>query len=108
MSSRRATRSGCTGTRMPRACSRTDAQRRASGVAMRFTSINAALLMLGPIAFFVLFFLAPFGLLIADSFMRPEGGVTLSNYISVLSDSYYWNALINTLLISLWVTVVSF
>ena len=64
--------------------------------------------MLGPIAFFVLFFLAPFGLLIAESFMRSDGGVTLSNYISVLSDGYYWNALVNTLLISLWVTVVAF
>jgi putative spermidine/putrescine transport system permease protein len=78
------------------------------GEGMRLTSANAAFLMLGPIAFFVLFFLAPFGLLVAESFMRPDGGVTLGNYVSVLSDGYYWNALINTLLISLWVTVVAF
>jgi putative spermidine/putrescine transport system permease protein len=75
---------------------------------MRFTAVNASFLMLGPIAFFVLFFVAPFGLLVAESFMRPDGGVTLSNYIAVLGDGYYWKALINTLLISLWVTVVSF
>ena len=43
---------------------------------MRLTSANAAFLMLGPIAFFVLFFLGPFGLLIAESFMRSDGGVT--------------------------------
>jgi putative spermidine/putrescine transport system permease protein len=75
---------------------------------MRITSANAAFLMLGPIAFFVLFFLAPFGLLIGESFMRPGGGATLANYSSVLSDAYYWRALLNTLLISLWVTVVCF
>jgi putative spermidine/putrescine transport system permease protein len=75
---------------------------------MRITSANAAFLMLGPIAFFVLFFLAPFGLLIGESFMRAGGGATLANYSSVLSDAYYWRALLNTLLISLWVTVVCF
>jgi putative spermidine/putrescine transport system permease protein len=73
---------------------------------MRITSANAALLMLGPIAFFVLFFVAPFSLLLGESFMRPGGGVTLANYASVLSDTYYWKALLNTLLISLWVTAI--
>ena len=72
---------------------------------MQITPANAAFLMLGPIAFFVLFFLGPFGLLIAESFLRPGGGATLANYTSVLSDAYYWRALFNTLLISLWVTV---
>jgi len=75
---------------------------------MRITSANAVFLMLGPIGFFVLFFLAPFGLLIGESFMQPGGGVTLANYTSVLSDAYYWGALLNTLLISLWVTLVCF
>jgi putative spermidine/putrescine transport system permease protein len=75
---------------------------------MRFTSANAAFLMLGPIAFFVLFFLAPFGLLIGESFMPPDGGVTVATYKSVLTDAYYWGALLNTLLISWWVTVVCF
>ena len=40
--------------------------------------------------------------------MRPGGGVTLENYISVLGDAYYWKALLNTLLISFWVTMVCF
>jgi putative spermidine/putrescine transport system permease protein len=75
---------------------------------MRITSANAALLMLGPIAFFVLFFLAPFGLLAGESFIQPGGGTTLANYASVLNDAYYWRALFNTLLISLWVTLVCF
>jgi len=75
---------------------------------MRITSANAAFLMLAPIAFFALFFVGPFGVLIGESFMRPGGGVTLANYASVLSDAYYWRALLNTLLISLWVTLVCF
>ena len=75
---------------------------------MRITSANAAFLMLGPIAFFVLFFLAPLALLTAESFSRPGGGATLSNYISVLGDAYYWGALLNTLVISFWVTGVCF
>jgi putative spermidine/putrescine transport system permease protein len=75
---------------------------------MRFTSVNTAVLLLGPIAFFVLFFVAPFALLIGESFTRPEGGITLANYVAVLSDGYYWKALLNTLLISFWVTVVCF
>lgn len=75
---------------------------------MRITSANAAALLLGPIAFFVLFFLAPFALLIGESFTRQDGGMTLANYIAVLSDGYYWKALLNTLLISVWVTAVCF
>jgi putative spermidine/putrescine transport system permease protein len=75
---------------------------------MRITSANAAFLMLGPIAFFIMFFLAPFGLLIVESFTRPDGGATLANYLTVLGDAYYWKALLNTLLISVWVTVVCF
>ena len=75
---------------------------------MRFTSVNTAVLLLGPIAFFLLFFAAPFALLVGESFTRPEGGMTLANYIAVLSDGYYWKALLNTLLISFWVTVVCF
>jgi putative spermidine/putrescine transport system permease protein len=75
---------------------------------MRITSANAGFLMFGPIAFFVLFFLAPLALLTAESFTRPGGGATLANYISVLGDAYYWGALLNTLVISFWVTSVCF
>jgi putative spermidine/putrescine transport system permease protein len=75
---------------------------------MRITAVNAAFLMLGPVAFFVLLFLAPFSVLVGESFMRPGGGLTLENYISVLNDAYYWKALLNTLLISLWVTMACF
>lgn len=75
---------------------------------MRFNSRTAAFLMLGPVAFFVLFFLAPFSVLVGESFMRPDGTVTIANYVSVLSDAYYWEALLNTFYIALAVTVVCF
>ena len=75
---------------------------------MRVTAAGAAYLMLGPIAFFVLFFLAPFAVLIAESLTRPDGTVTLGNYVSVLGDAYYWQALFNTLLIAFWVAGVCF
>lgn len=75
---------------------------------MRITATNAAFLMLGPAAFFFLFFIAPFSLLIGESLLHSGGGLTLANYTSVLGDTYYWGALFNTLLISFWVTAVSF
>ena len=78
------------------------------GELMRITSTTAAFLMVGPVAFFVLFFLAPFSLLVGESFMRPDGAWTLANYVAVLSDAYYWGALLNTFLIAFWVSVVCF
>ena len=75
---------------------------------MRLTSANIALLLFGPVAFFLLFFVAPFSVLVGESFSRPGGGWTIANYTAVLSDAYYWRTLLNTLLISLWVTVVCF
>src|SRR5262249_37322690 len=75
---------------------------------MRITTAGAAYLMLGPIAFFVLFFLAPFAVLIGESLTRPDGTLTFANYASVLGDAYYWQALFNTLLIAFWVTAVCF
>jgi putative spermidine/putrescine transport system permease protein len=76
---------------------------------MRLTSRDAFLLMAGPVGFFVLFFVLPFGLLVGESLSRPDdGGWTLENYTGVLADAYYWKALIDTLLISLLVTLVSF
>ena len=75
---------------------------------MRITSTNALLLLLGPVAFFAIFFLAPFGLLVAESLSHPQRGWSLATYVAVLGDAYYWRALGNTLLISLWVAVVCF
>lgn len=75
---------------------------------MRMTAANALFLLLGPVAFFAFGFLAPFAVLVSESFARPEGGWSLASYWAVLGDGYYWHALLNTLLISLWVALACF
>jgi putative spermidine/putrescine transport system permease protein len=80
-------------------CSRTEL--------VRLTSGNAFLLMIGPIGFFVLFFVLPFAQLVDES-LSGSRGWTLDNYADVLADAYYWKALVDTLLISLLVTLVTF
>jgi putative spermidine/putrescine transport system permease protein len=75
---------------------------------MRLNTRHALLLMLGPGAFFLAFFLSPFLLLIRESLSDPDGGWTFENYRAVLADAYYWRALFDTLLISLLVTIVTF
>lgn len=64
-------------------------------------------MLLGPVAFFALFFAGPLALLLAESVLDKAGAVTSANYTAVLSDSYYWGAMGNTFLISLYVTIFS-
>ena len=59
-------------------------------------------------AFFALFFAGPFLVLAVESLSDRSGAPTAQHYVSVLSDSYYWKALANTLLISLYVTAFCF
>jgi putative spermidine/putrescine transport system permease protein len=75
---------------------------------MQMSFRNAALLMCGPVVFFVLFFLFPLLLLVKESLSLPTGGWTLDNYGAVLGDAYYWKALFSTILISLLVTLFCF
>ena len=74
---------------------------------MRLTTRTTFLLLVGPIGFFLLFFVIPFAQLVKESLFGPQGW-TLDNYTSVLTDAYYWKALVDTLVISLLVTLVSF
>jgi putative spermidine/putrescine transport system permease protein len=75
---------------------------------MQMSFRNAALLMCGPVTFFVLFFLFPLLILVKESLLLPTGGWTLANYGAVLGDAYYWKALFSTLIISLLVTIFCF
>jgi putative spermidine/putrescine transport system permease protein len=75
---------------------------------MRMPTATAALLLLGPLAFFALFFAGPFLLLALESLVGKGGALTAENYSNVLTDAYYWQALARTLLISLYVTVFCF
>jgi len=74
---------------------------------VRLTTRTTFLLLVGPIGFFLLFFVIPFAQLVKESLFGPQGW-TLDNYTSVLTDAYYWKALVDTLVISLLVTLVSF
>jgi putative spermidine/putrescine transport system permease protein len=71
---------------------------------MRMSPGVAVLLLLGPLAFFGLFFAGPFVFLTGESLIASDGSLTAQNYTAVLADAYYWRALGTTLLISLYVT----
>ncbi len=74
---------------------------------MRISRAAAALMLVGPVAFFALFFAGPLALLVVESFVDKSGTATPANYTAVLWDGYYWRALGNTFVISLYVTVFS-
>jgi putative spermidine/putrescine transport system permease protein len=75
---------------------------------VRVSAAGAALLLFGPVLFFLLFFVGPLIVLVGESVTDKTGGLTGSNYASFLTDAYYWGALGNTLLISLYVTIFCF
>jgi putative spermidine/putrescine transport system permease protein len=75
---------------------------------MRMGLGTAILLLAAPVAFFALFFAGPFLVLAVESLSDRSGAPTAQHYVSVLSDAYYWKALANTLLISLYVTAFCF
>lgn len=75
---------------------------------MRMGLGTAILLLAAPVAFFALFFAGPFLVLAVESLSDQSGAPTAQHYVSVLTDSYYWKALANTLLISLYVTAFCF
>ena len=75
---------------------------------MRMGLGAAILLLAAPVAFFALFFAGPFLVLAVESLSDRSGAPTAQHYVSVLTDSYYWKALANTLLISLYVTAFCF
>ena len=75
---------------------------------MRMGLGTAILLLAVPVAFFALFFAGPFLVLAIESLSDRSGAPTAQHYVSVLTDSYYWKALANTLLISLYVTAFCF
>jgi putative spermidine/putrescine transport system permease protein len=62
----------------------------------------------GPVAFLVAFFVLPFVLVLIESFQSETGAWTLAQYTKALGDAYYWDTLYLTFRISLWVTLVSF
>ena len=75
---------------------------------MRIGRWTAVLLLGTPVAFLLAFFVVPFVVLALASLRSAEGEWSLANYIRFATDLYYWDALLVTLQISLWVTLITF
>lgn len=74
---------------------------------MRIGLWGTVLLLAAPVAFMLAFFVAPFTAVAVSSLQDPDGGWNVANYLHVINDPYYLTALRNTILIALWVTVIT-
>lgn len=68
---------------------------------------QATLFLGGALLFMFLFFVGPLLLVLVGS-LQPISGGTFANYERVYNDGYYWRVLLNTLRISMWVTIITF
>ncbi|MGE8944201.1 ABC transporter permease [Leptospira interrogans] len=75
---------------------------------MRITREWALVLIGLPIAFIVAFFFVPFAIVVLDSLRTPEGAWTLAHYRKAIGDPFYWEVLLITFRLSLWVTIAAF
>lgn len=67
-----------------------------------------ALLLLGlPVLFLLAFFVGPFTTVLVASLLDKSGRWTLGNYAKALGDPYYWETLLLTFRLSLWVTLAA-
>ena len=75
---------------------------------MRISRAWAFALLGIPIAFVLAFFVVPFGVVLLDSFRTKAGMWTLEHYGKVMGDLYYWEVLLLTFKLSLYVTLATF
>lgn len=75
---------------------------------MRISRAWAFALLGLPIAFVLAFFVVPFGVVLLDSFRTKVGTWTLEHYAKVMGELYYWEVLLLTFKLSLYVTVATF
>lgn len=75
---------------------------------MRIGRFEAILLLGGPVLFLLLFFIAPFLLMTVASLQQKSGAWTAAHYVKLATDRYYWEILIETFKIGLWVALVTF
>jgi len=75
---------------------------------MRIGRFEAMVLLGGPVLFLVLFFIAPFALMAIASLQDKGGQWTAAQYAKLATDEYYWEILIETFKIGLWVAFVTF
>lgn len=74
---------------------------------MRINKKWAAILLGVPVTFLVAFFVVPFLSVVLTSLGSQDGAWTLANYVRLLSEAYYWQTLLLTLEISLWVVAIT-
>jgi putative spermidine/putrescine transport system permease protein len=74
---------------------------------MRISRAWTLILLGPPLAFIIAFFIVPFLVLAASSVHAEDGAFTLANYGKALLDFYYWNTLLLTFELSLWVTLIA-
>ncbi len=68
-----------------------------------------ALALLGfPAVFLLAFFVVPFGVLVLDSLQTKDGAWTFAHYARLLGEIYYWETLLLTFKLSLYVTLATF
>src|SRR5207302_469496 len=75
---------------------------------MRITRPWALLLLGLPVAFLVAFFVVPFCTVFLDSFRTKDGMWTLEQYAKALGEVYYWETLLLTFKLALYVTLATF
>ena len=75
---------------------------------MRITREWALVLIGVPIAVLVAFFFEPFAIVVIDSFRVQDGTWTLANYRKAIGDPFYWEVLLITFRLSLYVTIAAF
>jgi putative spermidine/putrescine transport system permease protein len=72
---------------------------------MRISRLSAALLLGIPVAYLLVFFLVPFGSVIASSLAAGADPFTLANYRKIVTDVFYWETLGLTFQVALWTTI---
>lgn len=75
---------------------------------MRITRPWALALLGIPIVFLLAFFVVPFCAVLIDSFRTKQGMWTLDQYAKALGDFYYWDTLLLSFKLALYVTVATF
>jgi putative spermidine/putrescine transport system permease protein len=75
---------------------------------MRITRPWALALLGLPVAFLLAFFVVPFCIVFLDSLRTADGTWTLAQYAKALGEVYYWETLLLTFKLALYVTVATF
>ena len=74
---------------------------------MKISNQWTFILLGGPAAFMLAFFVLPFGIISLESVRSEQAGFTFANYEKALGDVYYWDTLLLTFKLSFFVIVIA-